>query len=104
MSSANAAPVVHRGAAIASAAGGWAVQVGAFNNPGLASSATASARGQAPDVLGAARPTIAGVKQGSGTLYRARLTGLSREAAAHACERLARARTTCMVVSPDAQS
>ncbi len=104
VSTAVAAPALHRGAAIASTQGGWAVQVGAFNNPGLASSATSSARGQAPDVLGGARPTIAGVKQGSGTIYRARLTGLSREAAAHACERLARARTTCMVVSPDAQS
>ena len=45
-----------------------------------------------------------GVRQGSGTLYRARLTGLSHEAAAHACEKLARARTNCMLVSPDAQS
>ena len=104
VSSANAAPVVHRGAAVGGTPGGWAVQVGAFNNPSLASSATASARGQVPDVLGNARPAIAGVRQGSGTLYRARLTGLSRESAAHACERLARARTTCMIVSPDAQS
>jgi hypothetical protein len=35
-------------------------------------------------------------------LYRARLTGLSRDAAAQACERLRR--QGCIMVSPDAQS
>jgi len=84
------------------AAGGWAVQVGAFAHEGQAASATASARGQAPQVLGGARTVVAGVRQQGATLYRARLTGLSRDAAAQACERLARTRTSCMVVPPDA--
>ncbi len=102
VSSANAAPAVaQRGG---STVGKWAVQVGAFNNPGLASSATTAARGQARDALAGARPLVASVRQGSGTLYRARLTGLSRDAAAQACEKLVRARTNCMLVSPDAQS
>ena len=82
--------------------GTWAVQVGAFANEGQAANATASARGQAPQALGGARTVVAGVRQPGGTLYRARLTGLSRDAAAQACERLARTRTSCMVVSPDA--
>lgn len=105
VSSANAAPMLHRAGAISNAgSGGWAVQVGAFNNPALANSATAVAREQARDVLGAAHPVVAGVRQPNGMLYRARLTGLSHEGAARACERLARSRTSCMLVSPDAQS
>jgi len=55
-------------------------------------------------VLAYARTVVAGVRQPGGVLYRARLTGLSRDAAAHACERLQRSRRSCMVVSPDAQS
>ncbi len=84
--------------------GNWAVQVGAFGNQGLATAATAAARDQARTELAAARPAVSGVRQGSSTLYRARLTGLSRDAAAQACERLSRGRTNCMVISPDAQS
>ncbi len=102
ISPANAAPVqVHRGGF---APGAWAVQVGAFANQNLAAAATAAARDHAKEVLGSARPAVAGVRQPGGMLYRARLTGLSRNAATQACERLARSRTNCMIVSPDAQS
>ena len=54
-------------------------------------------------MLASARPTVAGVREPHGTLYRARLTGLSRDAASQACERL-RGRTNCIVLSPAAQS
>lgn len=102
VSPANAAPAVLRhGGPVA---GNWAVQVGAFENASMASAATAAARDTARDVLGGARPAVSSVRQPRGTLYRARLVGLSRDAAAHACERLVRVRTNCMVVSPDAQS
>ncbi len=83
--------------------GSWAVQVGAFSNEGQASAATAMAREHVRDVLGSAHTVVAGVRQPGGTLYRARLSGLSHEAAAEACERLSHARTSCMVVSPEAQ-
>lgn len=99
VASANAAPIRHTGVP-----GGWAVQVGAFANPNLAAAANAAARDQARDVLGGAQPLVATVRASNNTLYRARLTGLSHDAAAHACERLARSRMNCMVVSPDAQS
>ena len=102
VSPANASPI--RGhAPTAFASGGWAVQVGAFANQNVASAASASARDHAREVLGGAHTQVATVRQGGGVLYRARLTGLSRDAASHACERLARARTNCMVVSPEAQ-
>ena len=83
--------------------GQWAIQVGAFGNEGLAHIAVGQAREQAGAVLASARPTVAGVREPHGTLYRARLTGLSRDAASQACERL-RGRTNCIVLSPAAQS
>lgn len=102
VSSANAAPA--RAVPFVTAKGGaWAVQVGAFANQNVARSATSAARDHARDVLGSAQTVVAGVRQPGGTLYRARLGGLSRDEAAQACERLNRARTNCMVVSPEAQ-
>ena len=102
VSPANAAPVIIRHGGPVT--GNWAVQVGAFETAHMASAATAAARDTARDVLGGARPAVSSVRQPRGTLYRARLVGLSRDAAAHACERLVRIRTNCMIVSPDAQS
>jgi len=43
------------------------------------------------------------VREKNATLYRARLTGLSREAAVSACEKL-RGHGACAVLSPEAQS
>jgi cell division protein FtsN len=100
VSRANAAPVpIRRGGF---APGGWAVQVGAFENANLASAATTAARATARDVLGGAHSAVSSVRQPHGTLYRARLVGLSHDAAAYACERLVRIRTNCMIVSPAA--
>ena len=102
ISRANAEPIGVRHAGFTS--GHWAVQVGAFATEGLAGSTARTAREQARDVLGGAQPVVIAVRQPRGFLYRARLMGLSRDSAAQACERLARTHTTCMVVSPDAQS
>lgn len=85
------------------ATGGWAIQVGAYASESQARAATDSARRQA-SMLAAAHPMVGSVKQGRGTLYRARLTGLSHEAATTACEKIARGRSACIVISPDAQS
>jgi hypothetical protein len=85
------------------APGQWAIQVGAFGNEGLAHIAVGQAREQAGAVLASAHPLVAGVREPHGTLFRARLTGLSRESAAQACDRL-RGRTNCIVLSPAAQS
>ena len=99
VSAANAAPSpVYHGSP-----GQWAIQVGAFGNEGLAHLAVGAAREQAGAVLSGAHPAVAGVREPHGTLYRARLTGLSREAALQACERL-RGRSSCIVVSPDSAS
>jgi hypothetical protein len=94
------APVHHGG----SLSGAWAIQVGAYSSEGMARSAVGTAREHARVELAVAHSSIAGVHQSRGVLYRARLTGLSRDAAMQACERLAHTRTNCIVVSPDSQS
>ena len=87
-----------------STAGNWAIQVGAFGNQAQARTAAEMARSQAHDMLGNAKPTVGMVRQASATLYRARLVGLSRDAAVQACEKLSHGRNSCLVVSPDSQS
>lgn len=78
--------------------GAWGVQVGAFASENLARAAAAAARDQVA-LLGA-RPVVVPVRQGRETLYRARVIGLSREAAMAACQRLG-GRGGCIVVSPE---
>jgi cell division septation protein DedD len=97
---ADAAPA-RRGPA---ASGQWAVQIGAFANQGQARSALQAAQGQAHVELAVARPYVASVHQGRAVLWRARMTGMSRETAVQACEKITRGRTSCIVLSPDAQS
>ena len=84
--------------------GAWAIQVGAYSNEGLAQHALGNARGQARVELAVAHEFVASVRASHGVLYRARLTGLSREAATQACQHLAHTHTNCIVLSPDAQS
>jgi cell division septation protein DedD len=86
------------------AAGGWAIQVGAFASEAQARSATETAREQAHDTLHGAHPMVGAVHQAKATLYRARLTGLSHDAAVHACQKLSHTRGACIVLSPEAQS
>lgn len=86
---------------VAMLGGAWAIQVGAFANESQARAAAAAARSQTQ--LSHAHPVVGEVHSGRTTLYRARLTGLSHDAANAACDRLGRARG-CMVLSPDQQS
>jgi hypothetical protein len=84
--------------------GQWAIQVGAYSSEHLAHAALGSAREHAPTELAVAHTSVSGVHQnGHGLLYRARWTGLSRDAAMQACQRLAHGRTSCMVISPESQ-
>jgi len=84
-------------------AGNWAIQVGAYGNPTQARVAAQIAKDQAHITLASVQPVVGAVHHGSGTLYRARLAGLSRDAAIQACEKLSK-KSGCIVVSPDAQS
>jgi len=94
MPSKNATP------AAAPAIGNWGVQVGAFASANLARAAAGEARGRLG--ISSARPHVEPVAQAHGTLYRARVLGLSRENAQAACEKL-RSAGACIIVSPEAQ-
>lgn len=76
----------------------WGIQVGAFGNAGQAHAAAGAARGAA----GQAHVLVASVKSGHATLFRARLAGMSHEAAVHACQKLSHGHGSCVVVAPSA--
>ncbi len=76
----------------------WAIQVGAYGNASQAHAAAGAARTAA----GHAQTVVASVKSGHATLYRARLSGLSHDAAVHACQKLSHGHHGCMVVAPTA--
>ena len=103
MASANAADAaaVRRGPA---APGQWAIQIGAFASQGLARGALGAAQGHAHVELAVAHSFVASVHQGRSVLWRARMTGMSRETAVQACEKISHAHSSCIVLSPDAQS
>ena len=84
-----------------SSAPSWAIQVGAYANPALARAAAETAHNKVA-LLGS-KPMVGSVKQGGNTLYRARLVGLSHDAALQACQKLGKS-AGCIVLSPDAQS
>ena len=103
ISSANAADAApgHHGPA---ASGQWAIQIGAFANQEQAHSALASVRGHAHVELAVAHPFVASVHQGRAVLWRARMTGMSRDTASEACEKITHGRSSCIVLSPESQS
>jgi hypothetical protein len=83
-------------------AGTWAIQVGAYAHPAQAEHAATVARGRTP-ILRVARTYVGEVREKHGMLYRARLVGLSREAALRGCE-AQHGHSACIVLSPAAQS
>jgi hypothetical protein len=95
------APIRHAGG---SGGGAWAIQVGAYGSENLARHAIGTAKAEARGALAMSRPVIEGVHQSHGQVWRARITGLSREDALRACGKLSHGRTGCMVLSPVAQS
>ena len=86
------------------APGQWAIQIGAYANQGQAHSALLVAQNHAHVELAVAHPFVATVHQGRTVLWRARMTGMSRETAVQACEKITHGRSSCIVLSPSAQS
>jgi D-alanyl-D-alanine carboxypeptidase len=81
--------------------GEWAIQVGAFANPGLARAVAEGARAQAPDQLRSAALVVQPTAPfGNTVLFRARLAHLSASAASNACTRLNQHQLPCVVVRP----
>lgn len=81
--------------------GGWGIQVGAYGRPGDARQAAETARHHERYQLASARMIVMPVHVSQRLLYRARLSGLSENAAVNACQAI-RGRSPCMVLSPDA--
>jgi D-alanyl-D-alanine carboxypeptidase len=79
-------------------AGGYMIQVGAFDSEGEAKSRLAAARSKATDVLGRAEPFTEKVAKGDKTMYRARFAGLDKEAAETACKHLRQGEIPCMLL------
>lgn len=88
-------------AGFGAAGGGWGIQVGAFGSASDARHAVEAARHAERYKLASARSIVMPVQVSQRTLYRARLAGLSQNAAVDACQQI-RGRSPCMVLSPDA--
>ena len=80
---------------------GWAIQVGAFANPGLARAVAEGARAEAPNQLRSAALALPPTPYGGSVLYRARLVHLSASAASDACWQLNQRQLPCVVVQPN---
>jgi hypothetical protein len=87
-------PAGFRPGATPPAPGGWGVQVGAFSSPELARQAAQAAQSSV-----GGRVQVTPVQVGRGTLFRARVTGLSQASAQQACDRL-RSRSGCNTLAP----
>ena len=78
---------------------GWTIQVGSFRSEKAARVAAAMAHRTADN----GDPHVEAVKLRRGTLWRAQVIGLSATEAHEACSHLARHRTTCVILRPEAR-
>lgn len=84
--------------------GDWGIQIGAYDKEGQARVAVGVARNHARVQLASAHSVVMSVHSGHAVLWRARLTGLSRETAMKACGKLSHThRGGCIVLSPQSQ-
>ncbi len=81
--------------------GNYGIQVGAYAQYKPALKAANKAAGNVPKILADARIAIEQAEKNGGTIYRARLLGLSKKDAETACRKLAAKSTDCMVFKAD---
>jgi D-alanyl-D-alanine carboxypeptidase len=82
----------------AHAAGGWLIQIGAFDGEAEARQHLSEAQLNASTALAAADPFTERVQRGDKVLYRARFAGFDKEAAEMACKQLKRGHFECMAL------
>lgn len=81
---------------------GWGIQVGAFSDDAPArKAASKAAKHLQKKIRRKAQVLVVPVQQGSDTLYRAQLVGLSRNSATEACRRLQSRKVNCVPVPPE---
>ncbi len=84
-------------------ASGWAVQVGAYERFAPAHLAATRAARLAPSLRGA-RVSIKSTPSNRGSVYRARLAGLSEAGAGRACQALKKKKMSCLVVRMETET
>ncbi|MBP2299150.1 transglycosylase SLT domain-containing protein [Azospirillum picis] len=96
-------PALVSGASSGAKLGGgvWTVQLGAFRSPDDSQRVIDRARNSMP-TLARSQRLVQAVDTQTGPLYRARLSGLSQQEAATACNGLVAAGMACFVVAPGA--
>lgn len=80
---------------------GWGIQVGAFSRFVTAHLAATRAARNAPRLLSRGKVTIDTAGEGTDTVYRARLMGLSEPRARKACEVLVAKKFECLTIAAD---
>jgi D-alanyl-D-alanine carboxypeptidase len=78
--------------------GGWAIQIGAYEDEDEAKQKLSTAKGKISRVLQKAEAYIERTVKGAKTYYRARFAGLDRDQAETACKRLKRQDVACMAL------
>jgi D-alanyl-D-alanine carboxypeptidase len=78
--------------------GGWAIQIGAYEDEGEAKQKLSTAKGKISQVLQKAEAYIERTVKGAKTYYRARFAGFDRDQAEAACKRLKRQDVSCMAL------
>ena len=78
----------------------WGIQIGAYNDRASGQRALAIIADRYADVLSKSTPRVIAVDTPSGTIYRARLVGLTEQAAGHACVKLQKANHSCLTLPP----
>jgi D-alanyl-D-alanine carboxypeptidase len=91
-------PATVAAAAPSSSAGGFQVQIGAYQTPAEAERQLAAVRQKAPAQLANAAAVTQTVKQGDKLLYRARYAGFDSASATGACTELKRQNIACIVL------
>jgi D-alanyl-D-alanine carboxypeptidase len=78
--------------------GGWAVQVGAYEDEGEAKQRLSAAKSKVAQALTKAEAYIERTVKGAKTYYRARFAGFDRDQAEAVCKRLKREDVACMAL------
>ncbi len=78
--------------------GGWAIQVGAFEDEGEAKGKLSAAKGKVTNLVAKAEAYIERTVKGAKTYYRARFAGFDRDQAQSACKQLKRSEIECMAM------
>jgi D-alanyl-D-alanine carboxypeptidase len=78
--------------------GGWAIQVGAFEDESEAKGKLSAAKGKVTGLVAKAEAYIERTIKGAKTYYRARFAGFDRDQAQSACKQLKRSEMDCMAM------